>query len=382
MNTSGRQVRFLGIALMALLSVLVGGYVSWKSKQTKKSVSPQVSYKKVLPFHIEVVQETNDYFYAFCFQQFRGKLYVFLSDVVGQNSGDVKKPLVESLAADGASFNREVEIAAAFPGDQVRGVYNDSDERLFVVTRHGDRDGGGIFVSEDMHSFHKVYSNEGFSVRSLIKYRSVYVAGTDGGGRLIASKDGKTWDFYYKTDFLTQLNAMTVFRGWLYLVDNSGIYRTQNFINFEQVFVPNKTDHQIYAVYASTDVLYIGSGWNPASKDNGQTNLYSTYDGVSWTHMAVFKESPMMYFILPENDSATDILWGGYASGGIYQYNATTGENSLAYKLPGQSIYSAAQFNGDLYFGSYGSPLTLLKHKMRPIKKPRRVMDAIVGTHK
>ncbi|QZP17905.1 hypothetical protein K6112_00675 [Methylophilales bacterium] len=294
-----------------------------------------------------------DIAYGFSINKFKGKLFLFVHEVNNSNQ-------IYIFNEDRNMFDLLVDLGVHVDPDfQLRSTFNDNDERLFLVF-DTDTKSGKILFTDDLKKFNTFSSNEhGF--RSITKYKNTYIAGTaDNSSAIFLSDDGFNWK-KRKIDTLNsaivQINGFMIFESYLYIVANSGVFKTKDLKKAQLVFT-NPEHTQIYAFNDSANGLLIATGWagNKENPENTISTLFYSRDGKEFNKIANIQETPMVYTIKPmcnKLGEPVDLLWGGYRGNGVHLFNFEKGISKKILNRKRVSIYSSIEYREKFYFSSY-----------------------------
>lgn len=309
-------------------------------------------YPQILKVPINI-PNSEHFHYGFSINEFNGKLYLFVNEAGYSNQ-------IYVLNKDSNTFDLLTDFNDQMGSKfQLIDTYNDNEQRLFMVFDDGSST-GKILVTNDMKNFTVAFTTNEDGFRSISKYQDTYVAGVASlPSTLFVSNDGLNWK---KTKLVTdqgglrQVNGFMTYKSELYIVANSGIYKTKDLSNAQLVF--KNPDHtQIYAFNKIQSGLLIGTGWSNELEHPEDTisTLFYSRDGVQFEKIADTPETPLPYTLLPKCDEVgipISLLWGGYAGGGLYSLDFDNGNSQKLLEDKG-SIYSSIMHDGKVYFTSY-----------------------------
>jgi len=309
-------------------------------------------YPQILKVPINI-PNSEHFHYGFSINEFNGKLYLFVNEAGYSNQ-------IYVLNKDSNTFDLLTDFNDQMGSKfQLRDTYNDNEQRLFMVFDDGTST-GKILVTNDMKNFTVAFTTNEDGFRSISKYQDTYVAGVANlPSTLFVSNDGLSWKkIKLVTDQggLHQVNGFMTYKSELYIVANSGIYKTKDLSNAQLVF--KNPDHtQIYAFNKIQSGLLIGTGWKNELEHPEDTisTLFYSRDGVQFEKIADTPETPLLYTLLPKCDEVgipVSLLWGGYAGGGLYSLDFDNGNSQKLLEDKG-SIYSSIMHDGKVYFTSY-----------------------------
>ncbi len=306
------------------------------------------------------------FYYGFDINEFNGNLYLFVNDLGYSNQ-------IYVLNKNNNTFDLVIDFVDQIsPKFQLRDTFNDNNQSLFMV--FDDNNGSGkILVTKDMKNFNVIFTNNEDGFRSISKFQDSYVVGVQSlPSTLFVSKDALNWK---KIKIITdqggfhQVNGFMTFKSELYIVSNSGIYKSKDLSNAQLVF-KNTYHTQTYAFKKIQSGLLIGTGWGRSGgselPENTISNLLYTRDGVQFKKIADIPETPLLYTLIPKCDELgipVSLIWGGYPrnkiGGGLYLLNFDNISSQKIIEDKG-SIYSSIVHDGDVYFTSYP-----MKHVIR-----------------